>query len=154
MELKIDLLEKKKKNLWLIGFGILAFSFAIFFGIVEKKPLDWFIWVYFGFFVLHGVNYFIRGLGYSIERFLGKAYILINSEIISLKSSIYEKKQFVNWNEIKSINYNPISTEFKIEKTDGTTQVINISNFDYALLLEIKKTVSCIAKEKNIQVNI
>jgi len=93
-------------------------------------------------------------LGYPIESFFGKAYIVINHEKISLKSGVFDKEQFVNWNEIKTINYNMIQCDFKIEKTDNTIQFINISKFDYALMVEIKKTISNIAKEKNIQINI
>ena len=150
MELKIYLSGKKRKKNWIIGLGVYTSLFPvsqIIFSLVKKKPLYRSDWVFFGIWFLFGLIWLFIG-------FFGKAYILINSEIISLKTSVFDKKQFVNWNEIKSVNYNPINTEFKIEKTDGATQVINISNFDYALLLEIKKTVSCIAKEKNIQINI
>ena len=111
-------------------------------------------WVIFCAFLPTFIYNITEGLGYPIESFFGKAYIVINHEKISLKSGVFDKEQFVNWNEIKTINYNMIQCDFKIEKTDNTIQFINISKFDYALMVEIKKAISNIAKEKNIQINI
>ena len=154
MELKINLLEKKKKSLFrvILGIGcVLIVSSWILFIFIERgiiRPFDWF---YFGIFMLNGVIHFVEGLGYSLESLFGKAYILINSEIISLKSSAFDKEQSVNWNEIKSIYYK--IDRFNIKKTDDTTIFINISKFDYKLMRQIKETVDCIAKAKNIQID-
>jgi len=161
MELKIDLLAKKEKSRYRMIYGVAVILFAIFYlvFVLNKEIFGLNLyWIFFGIFILattiSSIFHFIEGLGYQFESFFGEAYILIDSEIISLKSSVYNKRQFVNWNEIKSINYNLIHCEFKIEKIDNTIQIINISKFDYALMVEIKKAVSSIAKEKNIQSNI
>ena len=139
-ELKINLLEKNKKTLWIIAFVLFFFlppiGAAIFF---EKTNLV-FNLIYIGVGAL---------IVYQIERLCRKPYVLINSEVISLESSAFDKKQSVNWNEIKSI-YSKID-RFNIKKTDDTTIIINISKFDYKLMCQIKETVDCIAKAKNIQ---
>ena len=153
MELKIDLLRKKDKDFWDIGFGVFyLFGSILYFimwrgNVIKASILS-------GGFALCSIAQFIRGLGYSIERFFGEAYILINSEIISLKSSIYKKEKIINWNEVKSVSYSPISSEFIIRKTDDITYIINVSEFDYLLLAEFQKIIGSIAKEKNIQANI
>ena len=152
MELKINLLEKKGKSRKHIIFGLSYLLFVIgviVFDIINKETL--FNYFTNGFYLLMGIMIFTYGLGYYFESFFGKAYILINSEIISLKSSVWIKEQFIYWNGIKSMDYK--IDKFNIKKTDGTTTIISISKFDYKLMRKIKETVDCIAKEKNIQVN-
>ena len=154
MELKIDLLEKRRKSNLRIAFGILCILLAgiwVILGIIKKEDTELlFLRTLNGFlYVLWGMFFLIEGFGYPLGRFFGKAYILINSESISLKTSIYGKKQFVNWNEIKSMEYK--LNKFKIQKTDDTTVFISLADFEYLLKQEIKKTINCIAKEKNIQ---
>ena len=153
MELNIDLLKKKKKSLFRVILGILFFLIAsawIITSIIERGIIRPFDWVYFGVFTLNAIVHFFEGLGYSPERFLGKAYIVINSELISLKATISDKRQCIEWSEIKSIDYNPNIVKYKIKRTNDTTMIIDVSKFDYSLLCEIKKTINCIAKEKNI----
>jgi len=152
MELNIDLLKgKREKSLFRVVFGILfclCGSSRIFVTEV-MKPFDW---IYFGVFILGGISHLIEGLGYSIESFFGKAYILINSELISIKAGIFSKQQSVNWNEIESIDYK--LNRFEVKKTDNTSMIINLSMLDYVSINEIKKTIDCIAKGKNIHSNL
>ena len=93
------------------------------------------------------------GLGYSYERlFLRKPCVLINSELISIKSNVFNKGQFIGWNDIKSIDCY-FTSEYKIRKTDETIMAIDVSKFDYTLMCDIKNTIGHIAKGKNIQTN-
>jgi hypothetical protein len=153
MELKIDLLkEKRKKSLFGVILGILFFLVAcswIIVRIIKIEIITLFDWFYFGIMLLNGILQFTGGLGYSFGNLFGKAYILINSEVISIKAGVFDKNQFVNWSEIEFINYN--LNKFEIKKTDNTNMVINLSMFDYRLINEIKKTINGIAKEKKIQ---
>jgi len=153
MELKIDLLEKRrKKSLFrvILGIGfVLIASLWIIIRFFEGKSITPFDWFYFGIFMLNGVFHFVEGLGYSSESFFGKAHILINSELISLKASVYDKNQLINWSDIKTIDYK--FNKYEIKKMDNTSIIINLSKFDYMSINEIKKVVDCIAKEKNIQ---
>jgi len=128
MELKLDLPIEPKKSLFRVVIGIFFFLIAIFRIIVEKnlKPFDWF---YSGIFALAGIVHFVEGLGFPFERLFGKAYVLINTEFISLKASVFDKKQFVNWNEIQSINCR--INNLIINKTDNTILNINLSKFEY-----------------------
>jgi len=152
MELKIDLLEtKSKKSIFRVVFGILMFLSAIswfIFRIVEDRSITPFDWVFFGVLSFNGIFHFTEGLGYL----LGKAYILINLEWISLKASVFDKKQYVNWDEIKSIDYK--FNKFEIEKTDNTNMILDLSKFDYRSINEIKKAINDITKEKNIQASL
>jgi hypothetical protein len=155
MDLKIDLLKKPKKSLFRIILGILIFLLAIgwiIIRVIKNRSVTPFDWIYSGIFSLNGVFYAIEGLGYSFERFFGKAYILINLECISLKITVYEKEQYINWDEIKSIDYK--LNRFEIKKKDNTNMVLNLSRLDYISINEIKKIINDIAKEKNIQASI
>jgi len=155
MELYIDLLKREtKKSLFRIALGILFFLLAIvwisirFFDNETIKPFDW---ISFGLFAIIGIIHIVEGLGFPFEKIFGKAYVLINSEFISLKASVFEKEQFVKWNDIISIDYK--LNKLKIEKIDNTTLLIDLTKFNYITINEIKKAVSCIAKVKNIEAN-
>ena len=155
MDLKIDLLKKPKKSLFRVILGILMFMLAIswiIIRVVENRNITPFDWIYSGVFSLNGIFHFVEGLGYSFESFFGKAYILINLKCISLKASVFDKEQSINWDEIKSIDYR--LSKFEIEKKDNTNMILNLSKFDYISINEIKKAINDIAKEKSIQASL
>ena len=160
MELKIDLLKQRviKKSRLRVAFGIFCFLAAISFPItmiILREIITpfylVFLVIYSVLITINGITNVTEGLGYNYESFLGKAYIIIDSEIISLKATVFEKEQFINWSEVKAIDYK--LNKFKIKKTDNSIMIIDLSKFDYIILQEIKKVVSCITKEKNIQSN-
>ena len=154
MELKVDLLKEKwKKSFSSVILGICAFLVAsswIISKFIENAIIQPFDWFYCGFFALLSVGHCIRGL-YPVENFFGKAYILINSELISLKATVFDKEQLIAWREIKSIDYK--LNKFEIKKTDNTRMGISLSKFNCALKGEIKEMIHFIANEKNIQSN-
>ena len=155
MELKIDLLEKGKKSRSRVVLGVFFFVIScayICIKIFDQEHIRVFDWFYFAVFAMNGVVHFFGGLGIPVERFFGKAHILINSELISFKPSIYKKEQTVYWNDIKSIDYKP--NKFRIERRDDTIVIMSLSEIDYSLKNEIKDVIGCIAKEKNIGLNI
>ena len=153
MELKIDLLEKGKKSIFRIVLGVFfIICSCVYIGAaITHREVRLFDWVY-GILALGGIIHIVEGLGWRLEGFFGKAYILINTELISLKPGIFDKEQSIYWNNIKSIDYK--SNKFRIEKTDDTNMIINLSKFGYSLKNEIKRNIDCIAKEKSIKSNI
>jgi len=155
MELKIDLYKEHKKSLLKIGLAILMFlsvSAGIIAQFIRKGSIDTFSWIIFGIFTMSSIANFVEGLGYRFESLFGKAYIWINDKFISLKPSAFNKGQQVNWNEIQSINYK--LNRFIIQKTDNTTQIVDLSKFEYVLNMKIKEIITNIAKEKNIKNNL
>ena len=155
MELKVDLLEKNKKSIFRIVAGVFLIICSCIYICTpithrEVRLFDWFL---FGIYALVGIILVVEGLGGGrLQRFFGKAYILINNELISLKPDVFNKEQSVYWNNIKSIDYK--SNKFRIEKTDDTNVIIDLSKFGYSLKNEMKETIDCIAKEKSIKSNI
>jgi hypothetical protein len=154
MELKIDLLKGKKKAPFRIVFGIVFVLLGIvvlFSKIKANGTANLFDWIYSGLFAFLGITHIVEGFGaYSFDRLFGNAYVLINSESISLKASVWSKKQFVNWSDVKTVDYR--LNKFEIEKTDGSKMVIDLFEFNYRLVIEVKQTINHIAKEKNIQI--
>jgi hypothetical protein len=157
MELNIDLLAKDRiKSRMSVIAGIIFLILAtmriipnVFADSEVVKPLDWFLLVAW---ILLSTVYILQGLGYSIEKFFGwKAYILIDSELISVKTSAYKKGVSINWNEIKSFHYSRYGRLFTIKKTDGKIMDLSFHDLDFATLQEVKKTINHIANEKNIQ---
>ena len=152
MELKIDLYDKyRKKSILRMAFGIFFFLIAIagFIVISYKGTLKLFMWFSYGIFAINGIVQFLEGFGYQFESLFGKAYIWINDDFISLKSSAFNQAQLINWGEIQCIEYK--LNKFVIQKTDDTIQVIDLSKFEYVLNMKIKETIIDIAKEKNMQ---
>jgi len=155
MELNVDLLQGKRGHSnFSIASGIFCFLLAsswIIFRIIESEAIRKLDWVSFGGWTLIGMLHLIQGLASksSFGGLFGKTYILINSEIISLKPNVFKKVQSISWSEIKSIDYKIM--KFEIKKNDNTKMVMNLSELDYALITQIKDTINYYAKEKNIQ---
>ena len=153
MELKIDLLERDTKSHFRIVLGIIFFAMSCTYitKIIHEefiRPPDW---VCFGVFLLCGIGHVLEGLGFSANRLFGKAYLVIKSECVLLKAGAFKKEQSIDWDNIKSINYNRISEELRIEKTDNTNVIVDFYKLGYSFNNEIKETLNCIAKEKEIQ---
>ena len=157
MELSVNLLQGKRgHSIFSIIFGILCFLMAsswIIFRINESESIRKLDWVSFGIWILIGFSHLIQGLlsRSSFGGLFGKAYILINSEIISLKPNIFKKEQSISWSEIKSIDYRVM--KFEIKKNDNTKMILNLSELDYVLITQIKDSINHHAKEKNIQLS-
>ena len=142
MELKIDLISKRRKTLFLVfGTGLFLIASArivlYIFGDNVAKPFDW---IYFGIFALNGLFFVYQGLE--------ETYLLINSEMIVLKNVLFEKKLCVAWNEVKAINYRMNRIEFV--KTDDTMATLYFDTFNYTSVQKIRETIVEIAKEKNL----
>jgi hypothetical protein len=145
MELKIDLIKEKGKGKSLfrviLGICFLLVSIGLPIAkIIDHDALNLFDWIFFGAFLINGLIYIVS------KGIFGKAFILINSELISLKASVFDKEQSIGWSNIKSIDYK--HNMFIIKKTDDTTMIMDLSKFGYVFINEIKKTVNDIAKEK------
>ena len=151
MELKVDISEKAKKSPFKVVLGVIYLVLAcscIGIRIIDQEGIRVSDWVFFGVFILNGIFFIIDGLGVYFEKFYSNAHILINSELISMKLSITDRKRSVYWNDIKSVDCR--AEILKIEKTEGKNVLIDISELSYYLRSDIKDTICSIAKEKNI----
>jgi hypothetical protein len=110
------------------------------------KPLDW---MYFLLCTTNGVVQIIGGFGFKLERLVGKAFVLIDRERISLKPGVFDKEQRVDWKDMKTIEYR--LNKFRVRNIDNSSKVLDLSKFDYDLKKSIKEVVANIAKEKNIE---
>ena len=155
MELKVDISEKAKKSPLKVVLGIFWLVIAygwIGISIIDQEDIKPYNWLNFGVFALGGIFFIIEGLGVYFEKFYSNAHILINSELISIKQSLTDRKRVVYWNEIKSVDCR--AEILRIEKTEGKNVLIDISELSYYLRSDIKDTICSIAKEKNIESNI
>lgn len=151
MELKKDLLKKNKKSLFRIILGILFLVISILWitdRIIDNLTIRPFDWLYTAILLLNGFVTTIDGFGVSIERLFGKAYIFIDNEQISIKRGITDKEQKIYWKSMKAIDYK--LNKFRIQNIDNTSMTLDLSKFEFALKNEIKETIICMAKEKNI----
>jgi len=156
MELKIDLVKKEEKSVLLMILGLLLFFFPIFILLwrhfipyAHNVPvLDNIAYL---LLFISGIGLITIGSGGSVLRIFGKAFIIIDNEKISIKTSYNSKVQIVFWNDIKSIQYD--SGKYNILTINDTRQIIDFSSLDYSLIEEVKRTVIGIAKEKGNEID-
>jgi hypothetical protein len=149
MELKIDL-SKNKKSVFVIILGILFSAISIAWLLIDHRmntPFSrTFDWIFFTLMILNGILYTIKGFGLSV----GKAFILIDHKIISIKKDILQKEQCIEWNDINSIEYK--INDIEILKKNGTVESLKIKSLGYSLIKEIKQVISELANEKRIEI--
>ena len=151
MEFKKNLLRKEKKSYFRFAMGIVFFIISILWisvKISDEQKISFFDWLYFGLFTLNGIAHSMGGFGFQFEELFGKAFIVINEEIISIKTKVLDKEQNILWSDIQNINYN--LNKLYIHKTDNTTQTFNLSEIDYDSKNEIKESIKSIANKKQI----
>ena len=151
MEFKKDLLKKERKSVFRVILGILFFVISIIWIAVrinDNQIIRPFDWLYTGIFALNGIVHTIEGFGFSIASLFGKAFVLIDSERISIKPGIIDKEQNVYWKDVKTIDYK--LNKFRFENIDNTNKTLDLSKLDYELKNKIKENIAGIAKDKNV----
>lgn len=155
MEYKRDLLKDARKSKFQVGIGVLFLALSILWVItifVDFQVIRPFNWIDTLLFGLLGIVHIFGGLGYSVGRFFGKAFIDIDSDRMKFKLGIFDKEQKINWQDITAIDYKP--NAFMISQGDNKTQVIKISKLDYSSISEVKAVISKIAADKQVDYSI
>ena len=153
MELKIDLIPKIKRSNFTLAMGIVGVAFAVTYLVIilHESRQNWiFQWMMMIYMLVLGSKGIIAGLGYSVEKFFGSAYIHINDEHIAIKSGIRTKVQSIDWNQIKSMEYK--SNWFKINSIDGFSSKFSLSDLEFKVLIEARDAILVIAAEKGITI--
>lgn len=107
--------------------------------------------VYSLIIAVNGLSLTLTGIGSSIDRLFGKAFIKINSEVIIKKIGAFEKEQRIDWSDIKTIDYKP--TNFLITRNDNSTSRLTMSKLEYSVIQEIKNVIAKIGADKKISMN-
>jgi len=151
MEYTRDLLKVKKKSKFPLFLGIASFAIAIIWiwmKLIYNERIETFDWFYSIVFLLNGVSHTSTGLGYSIERIFGKAFIQIDDQVIYVKTGVLDKGQKVYWSEIQSIDYKP--NKFTITKKDDSTSTIELTKLEYSVIQETKDAIETRANDSNV----
>jgi len=96
MEYQKNLLNNDEKSVWRVILGIIFIVISISWIVsryLENIPLRVFDWVYFATFSLNGVFNIFEGIGKSMDRFLGKAFIHIDDQAMVMKPRILKKRK-------------------------------------------------------------
>ena len=155
MEYKRDLLKNNDKSIFRLILGILFCVISILWIIArlaDNELIRLFDWFYSGFFTLMGLTHILAGLGISIERFFGKAFVHIDNEMIDIKLGVFEKEYKIDWQEIKSIECK--FGNFTVQKLDNSSVFFPISKLDYSNVIGIRDIMFKLAESKNIKCNI
>ena len=154
MELNIDLIPKRKRSNFTLAMGVIAIILTITYFIIRMQgdkeksisqmPMMLYLFVY-------GILGILNGLGYSVEKFFGSAYVQIDEERIAVKTGVWSKEQSILWNQIKSMEYK--TNWFKIINLDDSSFKLALSDLEFKVLIETKNTINLIAAEKGITIN-
>lgn len=154
MELKIDLIPKAKKSKFTFLMGVIGIILAILYlvFIIHKKQDEWILYLPMMLYMLVlGASGILSGLGYSVEKFFGSAYVNIDDEHIAIKPGIRTKEQSILWSQIKSMEYK--TNWFQITQTDGSTSKFSLSDLEFKVLIEARDAIRMMAAEKGITIN-
>ena len=153
MELKIDLLPKRKRSNFTLLMGLISIAFPIIYYIsskLEDKEMSGSFLPMMVYLGLNGINGIVSGLGYSVERFFGSAYVQVDDEHIAVKTGVWQKAQSSKWIEIQSMEYK--TNWFKINYLDGSFSKLLLSELEFKVLIETKNMISAIASIKSISI--
>jgi hypothetical protein len=104
--------------------------------------------VYLG---INGINNIVVGLGYSVEKLFGTAYVQIDDELIAIKTGVWKKVKSIQWSQIHSLEYK--TNWFKINYLAGSSSKLLLSDLEFKVLVETKNVIYAIAAEKGISIH-
>jgi hypothetical protein len=150
--LKIDFQEKPKSKPRIV-IGLLMLILSIVYLIVSDHPegMQWFVIGYGFTFFLLGLSHMAEGSGYSISKFIGEAYLLIDEEQCKYKPYMSKSAQVTNWEDIDSIKF--AINHADLIKDDSVIAQLEYSRFTYQQVLDIKSLLNSIAENKGISIN-
>ncbi len=154
MELNIDLIPKRKRSNFALAMGVIAILLAITYFIIRMqgdKEKSFFQMPMMIYLLVYGIFGIFNGLGYSVEKFFGRAYVQIDEERIAIKTGVWTKELSIPWNHIKSMEYK--TNWFKITDLNGISSKLILSDLEFKVLIETRNTINCIAAEKGISIN-
>ena len=131
-------LDKRKKSVSRMIFGVISVVFAIFWLVVNKNDLTFFNIIYSIFFLISGIGHFYEGMGnYFSIKFFGKSFIELNDKVFRMKFPGRNPNLDFRWENVKSLKIGLITVEI-VDKNDKTYQV-DLSKLDYEIVVELKK---------------
>ena len=153
MEINIDLIPKIKRSNFTLWMGITGVAFAGIYLLIilHESRQNWtFQWMMMIYMLVLGTKGIITGLGYSVEKFFGSAYIHIDNENIAIKPKIRTKVKSIPWDQIKCMEYK--ANWFKIIHLDGSSSKFSLSDLEFKVLIEARDAIMLIAAEKGVTI--
>lgn len=143
-EFHIDL-DKHKKSTSKKILGIVSVIISIGWFIINRHHLSFFNNLYSLYFLLLGIGYYLDGTGKSIFHFLGKPHIDIMDGYLSIKSTPFAREHTFQLSNIKTLKIGLINVEINGKNKDTLT--IDLTKFDYPIVIEFKEALSALSKE-------
>ena len=103
------------------------------------------------YMLVYGIFGILNGLGYSVEKFFGSAYVHIDDEHIAIKTGVWTKVKSLRWSQIKSLEYK--TNWYKIIDLNGIPSKLILSELEYKVLVETRDAINLIATEKGFPIN-
>jgi len=100
---------------------------------------------------LQGITGIINGMGYSVEKFFGSAYVLVDNVQIVIKTGIWTRLKSIRWSQVKSLKYK--ANWFEIIHPDGSASKLELSELEFKVLVETRDAIYFIAAEEGITIH-
>ncbi|PKP10418.1 MAG: hypothetical protein CVU09_07140 [Bacteroidetes bacterium HGW-Bacteroidetes-4] len=114
----------------------------------RKKSLSAFDWAYTLVFTFNAIALLMAGIGYSVERLLGRAYLKIDAREITLKPGILKKERSLEWEQLNGLDYKPNCYEFLLK--NGERVKLNLYKLRFEEIQELKRVIKILATQNNI----
>ncbi|MRT91817.1 hypothetical protein [Ancylomarina sp. 16SWW S1-10-2] len=151
MKFEKNLLDQKSSAKTIIGLlGIILIVIWVSSKFYIEESFETFDFVNLILLFLLAMVFIFEGRGIRLASIIGKAFILIDEEQISLKKSVFSKKQTILWEDIKSIEYKP--NYFLFTKQDDSLFPLKLKQQAYRFNREVLDFIKIIGKHKNIEV--
>ncbi|MCK9639931.1 MAG: hypothetical protein M0R39_08475 [Prolixibacteraceae bacterium] len=154
MELNIDLIPKRKRSNFTLAMGAITIILSIIYFTLrlhgDKEKSNPFLPMTL-YMLLYGILGILNGLGYSVEKIFGCAYVHIDDEHIAIKTGVWTKVRSLSWCQIKSLEYK--TNWYKIIDLNGIPSKLELSDLEFKNLVETRDAINFIASEKGIPIN-
>ncbi len=154
---EIDLLRNKKKSTkqFLKGFAFIVIS-IVWISLKETGygKMTSFDWLLFGILILAGIFQIAENYGITISSIFGKAFIKLSDDNISYKKDIFSNESVIFWNNIKSIQYHENNLIIKFLSNENESIICSFKDISKEKQQKLKKLLTQIAKNKNINKDI
>ncbi len=151
MELKIDLIQYRKKSTFTLVMGIIGVVLPIMYLVAQgfkDGESSFSLMPIMAYMFVSGILQILNGLGFTWERYFGSAYVQVNNDLIAIKTGVWKKVQVFHWDKIKSLTYK--TNWFEVCTSDGSTSKLLLSELEFKTLIETREAIIFIASEKGL----
>ncbi|WP_430810823.1 MULTISPECIES: hypothetical protein [unclassified Carboxylicivirga] len=147
--LYINLIKKQPINYLRLIAGVIMTGAALYLAFFTQQ--ERFSALHLTLFCAAGLYYALMGIGLNPLNLMGKAYIIVNQQMITVKKSIFTKAIVIDWTTIEELQVN--ITAIRIKRKNGEPFSFDYQMLDEDTAHELKTRLALTAKKQGITVS-